>query len=599
MSLADKIVKVAIDGMPINPLEKLFIKFVLGTKLGRKIFLWRMKKNWQSAFGKKGKVDKKKADKAAKGQVDKGKVAKGQEVDKGKVAKGIISTNKKRWPTIFDRVILDENPKRPKSPYEVHLNGENIVSDKEENETSELLRKILLITKPKTLGEGIVSDKDAEMPEMLRKILSLGAVVEPKTPKNPYEVRIDGKLKTAQEILKDITNTSLKDALKDMHRENEYKVLHDILGDNINVKIESLEDLYIGKKKTKEDEKKAVNPYSDEALEKQGLEMQINQVPIGGYGYHEPLKYVKPLGDHIYMYRGAPVVECDGYYYETVIVPKGSGIWKGGYLHKKDFFERYHVDAHEDPLGFLAGINDLKSLEKYLEERKKKTKQTEGLEPWQTRLSDGTVVNHALGALIDPAMEKVIGKKLEELKKKTKQTDDLKPWQHRMPDGTIYATGYELDKLEKYIMPDGKEYPKQIILPDGTVVELADPTPGAEKIGPTKEQIVSPDQNKKQEKNPWVIHSKEQIISPDRNKKQEKNPWVIHSKEQIISPDRNKKQEKNPWVIHLDKIAQNFQKHEDYFKQKYGLTLDGGAIMPAPRTNDISSTLVATKGGRQ
>lgn len=418
MSLADKIVKVAIDGMPINPLEKLFIKFVLGTKLGRKILLRRMKKNWKSAFGKKGKVDKKKADKAAKGQVDKGKVAKGQEVDKGKVAKGIVSTNKKRWPTIFDRVVLDEKPNTPRSPYEVHLNGENIVSDKEENETSELLRKILLITKPKALGEGIVSDKDAEMPEMLRKILSLGAVVEPKTPKNPYEVRIDGKLKTAQEILKDITNTSLKDALKDMHREKDYKVLHDILGDNINVKIESLEDLYFGKKTKQTDDQK-------------------------GKGY--------------------------------------------------------------DPKG-------------------------------------------------------------------------LKPWQIRLPDGTIYAMGALLPNDPRWAADDQNGFKfvdGQMILPDGTVVKLE--TPGAEKIQPTKEQIVNPDQNKKLEKNPWVIHSKEQIINPDQNKKQEKNPWVIH----------------------LDKIAQNFQKHEDYFKQKYGLTLDGGAIMPAPRTNDISSTLVATKGGRQ
>lgn len=499
MSLADKIVKVAIDGMPINPLEKLFIKFVLGTKLGRKILLRRMKKNWKSAFGKKGKVDKKKADKAAKGQVDKGKVAKGQEVDKGKVAKGIVSTNKKRWPTIFDRVVLDEKPNTPRSPYEVHLNGENIVSDKEENETSELLRKILLITKPKALGEGIVSDKDAEMPEMLRKILSLGAVVEPKTPKNPYEVRIDGKLKTAQEILKDITNTSLKDALKDMHREKDYKSLQDILKD---IKVKPVEDLYIGKKKTKEDEKKAVNPYSDEALEKQGLEMQINQVPIGGYGYHEPLKYVKPLGDHIYMYRGAPVVECDGYYFETVIVPKGTGIWKGGYLHKKDFFERYHVDAHEDNSVDLEHLKD----------EFQKLREQDGLKPWQVRLPDGTI--YAMGALL--------------------------------PNDPRWAA----DDQNGFKFVDG-----QMILPDGTVVELANPTPGAEKIQPTKEQIVNPDQNKKLEKNPWVIH--------------------------------------------LDKIAQNFQKHEDYFKQKYGLTLDGGAIMPAPRTNDISSTLVATKGGRQ
>lgn len=448
MSLADKIVKVAIEGMPINPLEKLFIKFVLGTKLGRKILLKRMKKNWQKVFGKKGKVDKKKAD---------------------KVAKGIVSKNKKQWPAIFDKVVLDEKPNTPKSPYEVHLNGENIVSDKE-----------------------------AEMPEMLRKILSLGAVVEPKTPKNPranpYEVRINGEVKSVQEILKDMADTSLKDVLKDMHKENDYKFLQKILGDNINVKIESLEDLYAGKKKTKEDEKKAVNPYSDEALEKRGLEMQINQVPIGGYGYHEPLKYVKPLGDHIYMYRGAPVVECDGYYFETVIVPKGSGIWKGGYLHKKDFFERYHVDTNKDPLGGLAGINDPDSLMKYLDKKGK-----------------------------------------------------------RLPDGKIYAKGALLPNDPRWAADDQKGFKfvdGQMILPDGTVVKLA--TSEAEKP----------------------------------------------KKEQIINPDQNKKLEKNPWVIHLDKVAQNFQKHEDYFKQKYGLTLDGGAIMPA-HTNDISSTLVATKGGRQ
>lgn len=410
MSLADKIVKVAIEGMPINPLEKLFIKFVLGTKLGRKILLKRMKKNWKSAFAKKGKVDK------------------------GKVAKGVVS------------------------------------------------------------------DKDAEMPELLRKILSLGAVVEPKTPKNPranpYEVRINGEVKSVQEILKDMADTSLKDVLKDMHKENDYKFLQNILGDNINLKVESLEDLYAGKRETKEDEKKAVNPYSDEALEKQGLEMQINQVPIGGYGYHEPLKYVKPLGDHIYMYRGAPVVECDGYYFETVIVPKGSGIWKGGYLHKKDFFERYHVDTNKDPLGGLAGINDPDSLMKYLDKKGK-----------------------------------------------------------RLPDGKIYAKGALLPNDPRWAADDQKGFKfvdGQMILPDGTIVKLE--TPGAEKIQPTKEQI--------------------------------------------INPDQNKKLEKKPWVIHLDKVAQNFQKHEDYFKQKYGLTLDGGAIMPA-HTKDISSTLVATKGGRQ
>lgn len=506
MSLADKIVKVAIEGMPINPLEKLFIKFVLGTKLGRKILLKRMKKNWKSAFAKKGKVDKKKADKATKGQVD-----------KGKVAKGIVSTNKKRWPTIFDKVILDEKPNRPKSPYEVHLNGENIISDKEENETSELLRKILLITKPKALGEGVVSDKDAEMPEMLRKILSLRPVVkrtDPKTPKNPYEVRIDGKLKTAQEILKDITNASLKDALKDMHRENDYKVLHDILGDNINVKIESLEDLYAGKKKTKEDEKKAVNPYSDEALEKRGLEMHIADGSIPGLGrprpgVQEPLAgyrdYPVPVGDvkdHICMFNGKPVYELDGRFYRIEIVPKGTKP-EVGYLTKKVFLKMNNVDTNKDH------SIDLEHLKDEIQKLREQNKELTGLKPWQHRLPDGTIV--ATGALIEPKRD----------------ADD--------------QNGFKFVDREA----------RQIILSDGTVVKLA--TSEAEKP----------------------------------------------KKEQIINPDQNKKLEKNPWVIHLDKVAQNFQKHEDYFKQKYGLTLDRGAIMPAPRTNDISSTLVATKGGRQ
>ena len=457
MSLADKIVKVAIEGMPINPLEKLFIKFVLGTKLGRKILLKRMKKNWKSAFAKKGKVDK-------------GKVAKGQEVDRGKVAKGIVS------------------------------------------------------------------DKEAEMPEMLRKILSLRPVVkrtDPKTPKNPYEVRIDGKLKTAQEILKDITNASLKDALKDMHRENDYKVLHDILGDNINVKIESLEDLYAGKKETKEDEKKAVNPYSDEALEKRGLEMHIADGSIPGLGrprpgVQEPLAgyrdYPVPVGnvkDHICMFNGKPVYELDGRFYRIEIVPKGTKP-EVGYLTKKEFFKMNNVDTNKDHSIDLEHLKD----------------------------------------------------EIQKLREQNKERTGLKPWQHRLPDGTIVATGLRLDENEKVIMPDGKEYAtgvrrdpareaddqngfkfvdreaRQIILSDGTVVKLA--TSEAEK--PTKEQI--------------------------------------------INPDQNKKLEKNPWVIHLDKVAQNFQKHEDYFKQKYGLTLDGGAIMPA-HTKDISSTLVATKGGRQ
>ncbi len=527
MSLADKIVKVAIEGMPINPLEKLFIKFVLGTKLGRKILLKRMKKNWKSAFAKKGKVDKKKADKATKGQVD-----------KGKVAKGIVSTNKKRWPTIFDKVILDEKPNTPKSPYEVHLNGENIISDKEENETSELLRKILLITKPKALGEGVVSDKDAEMPEMLRKILSLRPVVkrtDPKTPKNPYEVRIDGKLKTAQEILKDITNASLKDALKDMHRENDYKVLHDILGDNINVKIESLEDLYAGKKETKEDEKKAVNPYSDEALEKRGLEMHIFEVSIGGLGrplipgvpepmagYQERPVAIGGVKDHICMFNGKPVYELGGRYYYTEIVPKGTKP-KKGFLTKKAFLKMNNVDTNKDH------SIDLEHLKDEIQKLREQNKELTGLKPWQHRLPDGTIV--ATGALIDPAMEKVI-----------------------MPDGKKYATGVRRDPAREADDQNAFKFvdreARQIILSDGTVVKLA--TSEAEK--PTKEQI--------------------------------------------INPDQNKKLEKNPWVIHLDKVAQNFQKHEDYFKQKYGLTLDGGAIMPA-HTNDISSTLVATKGGRQ
>lgn len=495
MSLADKIVKVAIEGMPINPLEKLFIKFVLGTKLGRKILLKRMKKNWQKVFGKKGKVDKGKAD---------------------KVAKGIVSKNKKQWPAIFDKVVLDEKPNTPKSPYEVHLNGENIVSDKEENETSELLRKILLITKPKTLGEGIVSDKETEMPELLRKILSLGAVVEPKTPKNPranpYEVRINGEVKSVQEILKDMADTSLKDVLKDMHKENDYKFLQNILGDNINLKVESLEDLYAGKRETKEDEKKAVNPYSDEALEKRGLEMHIFEVSIGGLGrplipgvpepmagYQERPVAIGGVKDHIYMFNGKPVYELDGRYYDTEIVPKGTKP-KKGFLTKKAFLKMNNVDTNKDH------SIDLEHLKDEIQKLREQNKELTGLKPWQHRLPDGTIV--ATGALIDPARE----------------ADDQKGF--------------------KFV--DGK-----MILPDGTVVKLA--TSEAEK--PTKEQI--------------------------------------------INPDQNKKLEKNPWVIHLDKVAQNFQKHEDYFKQKYGLTLDGGAIMPAPRTNDISSTLVATKGGRQ
>lgn len=491
MSLADKIVKVAIEGMPINPLEKLFIKFVLGTKLGRKILLKRMKKNWQKVFGKKGKVDKKKAD---------------------KVAKGIVSTNKKQWPAIFDKVVLDEKPNTPKSPYEVHLNGENIVSDKE-----------------------------AEMPELLRKILSLGAVVESKTPKNPranpYEVRINGEVKSVQEILKDMADTSLKDVLKDMHKENDYKFLQNILGDNINLKVESLEDLYAGKKETKEDEKKAVNPYSDEALEKRGLEMHIFEVSIGGLGrplipgvpepmagYQERPVAIGGVKDHIYMFNGKPVYELDGRYYDTEIVLKGTKP-KKGFLTKKAFLKMNNVDTNKDHSIDLEHLKD----------------------------------------------------EIQKLREQNKELTGLKPWQHRLPDGTIVATGLRLDENEneKVIMPDGKEYAtgvrrdpareaddqngfkfvdreaRQINLSDGTVVKLA--TSEAEK--PTKEQI--------------------------------------------INPDQNKKLEKNPWVIHLDKVAQNFQKHEDYFKQKYGLTLDGGAIMPAPRTNDISSTLVATKGGRQ
>lgn len=487
MSLADKIVKVAIEGMPINPLEKLFIKFVLGTKLGRKILLKRMKKNWQKVFGKKGKVDKGKAD---------------------KVAKGIVSKNKKPWPAIFDKVVLDEKPNTPKSPYEVHLNGENIVSDKE-----------------------------AEMPEMLRKILSLGAVVEPKTSKNPranpYEVRINGEVKSVQEILKDMADTSLKDVLKDMHKENDYKFLQNILGDNINVKIESLEDLYAGKRETKEDEKKSVNPYSDEALEKRGLEMHIFEVSIGGLGrplipgvpepmagYQERPVAIGGVKDHIYMFNGKPVYELDGRYYYTEIVPKGTKP-KKGFLTKKAFLKMNNVDTNKD---HSIDLEHLKN-------------------------------------------------EIQKLREQNKELTGLKPWQHRLPDGTIVATGLRLDENEKVIMPDGKEYATgvrhdpareaddqkgfkfvdgQMILPDGTIVKLE--TPGAEKIQPTKEQI--------------------------------------------INPDQNKKLEKNPWVIHLDKVAQNFQKHKDYFKQKYGLTLDGGAIMPA-HTNDISSTLVATKGGRQ
>lgn len=486
MSLADKVINVAIDGTPMNPLQKLAFKLVFGTKLGRKIALRRMKKNWQKVFGKKGKVDK------------------------GKVAKGIVSKNKKQWPAIFDKVVLDEKPNTPKSPYEVHLNGENIVSDKE-----------------------------AEMPEMLRKILSLGAVVEPKTPKNPranpYEVRINGEIKSVQEILKDMADTSLKDVLKDMHKENDYKFLQNILGDNINLKVESLEDLYAGKKATKEDEKKAVNPYSDEALEKRGLEMHIFEVSIGGLGrplipgvpepmagYQERPVAIGGVKDHIYMFNGKPVYELDGRYYYTEIVPKGTKP-KKGFLTKKAFLKMNNVDTNKD---HSIDLEHLKN-------------------------------------------------EIQKLREQNKELTGLKPWQHRLPDGTIVATGLRLDENEKVIMPDGKEYAtgvrhdpareaddqngfkfvdreaRQIILSDGTVVKLA--TSEAEKP----------------------------------------------KKEQIINPDQNKKLEKNPWVIHLDKVAQNFQKHEDYFKQKYGLTLDGGAIMPAPRTNDISSTLVATKGGRQ
>lgn len=492
MSLADKIVKVAIEGMPINPLEKLFIKFVLGTKLGRKILLKRMKKNWKSAFAKKGKVDKKKAD---------------------KVAKGIVSKNKKQWPAIFDKVVLDEKPNTPKSPYEVHLNGENIVSD-----------------------------KDAEMPEMLRKILSLGAVVEPKTPKNPranpYEVRINGEIKSVQEILKDMADTSLKDVLKDMHKENDYKFLQNILGDNINLKVESLEDLYAGKKETKEDEKKAVNPYSDEALEKGGLEMHIFEVSIGVFGrplipgvpepmagYQERPVAIGGVKDHIYMFNGKPVYELDGRYYYTEIVPKGTKP-KKGFLTKKAFLKMNNVDTNKDH------SIDLEHLKNEIQKLREQNKELTGLKPWQHRLPDGTIV--ATGALIDPAREKVI-----------------------MPDGKIYAKGALLPNDPRWAADDQNGFKfvdreaRQIILSDGTVVKLA--TSEAEKP----------------------------------------------KKEQIINPDQNKKLEKNPWVIHLDKVAQNFQKHEDYFKQKYGLTLDGGAIMPAPRTNDISSTLVATKGGRQ
>lgn len=434
MSLADKIVKVAIEGMPINPLEKLFIKFVLGTKLGRKILLKRMKKNWKSAFAKKGKVDKKKADKVAK---------------------------------------------------------------------------------------GIVSDKDAEMPELLRKILSLGAVVEPKTPKNPranpYEVRINGEIKSVQEILKDMADTSLKDVLKDMHKENDYKFLQNILGDNINLKVESLEDLYAGKKETKEDEKKAVNPYSDEALEKGGLEMHIFEVSIGVLGrplipgvpepmagYQERPVAIGGVKDHIYMFNGKPVYELDGRYYYTEIVPKGTKP-KKGFLTKKAFLKMNNVDTNKD---HSIDLEHLKN-------------------------------------------------EIQKLREQNKELTGLKPWQHRLPDGTIVATGALLPNDPRWAADDQNGFKfvdreaRQIILSDGTVVKLA--TSEAEKP----------------------------------------------KKEQIINPDQNKKLEKNPWVIHLDKVAQNFQKHEDYFKQKYGLTLDGGAIMPAPRTNDISSTLVATKGGRQ
>ncbi len=451
MSLADKVINVAIDGTPLNPLQKLAFKLVFGTKLGRKIALRRMKKNWQKVFGKKGKVDK------------------------GKVAK---------------------------------------------------------------VAKGIVSDKEAEMPEMLRKILSLGAVVEPKTPKNPranpYEVRINGEIKSVQEILKDMADTSLKDVLKDMHKENDYKFLQNILGDNINLKVESLEDLYAGKKETKEDEKKAVNPYSDEALEKRGLEMHIFEVSIGGLGrplipgvpepmagYQERPVAIGGVKDHIYMFNGKPVYELDGRYYYTEIVPKGTKP-KKGFLTKKEFLKMNNVDTNKD---HSIDLEHLKN-------------------------------------------------EIQKLREQNKELTGLKPWQHRLPDGTIVATGLRLDENENVIMPDGKEYATgvrrdpareaddqngfkfvdreacQIILSDGTIVKLA--TSGAEK--PTKEQI--------------------------------------------INPDQNKKLEKNPWVIHLDKVAQNFQKHEDYFKQKYGLILSGRAIMPA-HTKDISSTLVATKGGRQ
>lgn len=457
MSLADKVINVAIAGTPMNPLQKLAFKLVFGTKLGRKIALRRMKKNWQKVFGKKGKVDK-------------GKVAKGQEVDRGKVAKGIVS------------------------------------------------------------------DKEAEMPEMLRKILSLGAVVEPKTPKNPranpYEVRINGEIKSVQEILKDMADTSLKDVLKDMHKENDYKFLQNILGDNINLKVESLEDLYAGKKATKEDEKKAVNPYSDEALEKRGLEMHIFEVSIGGLGrplipgvpepmagYQERPVTIGGVKDHIYMFNGKPVYELDGRYYYTEIVPKGTKP-KKGFLTKKEFLKMNNVDTNKDH------SIDLEHLKNEIQKLREQNKELTGLKPWQHRLPDGTIV--ATGLRLD---ENVI-----------------------MPDGKEYATGVRRDPAREADDQNGFKFvdreARQIILSDGTVVKLA--TSGAEK--PTKEQI--------------------------------------------INPDQNKKLEKNPWVIHLDKVAQNFQKHEDYFKQKYGLILDGRAIMPA-HTKDISSTLVATKGGRQ
>ncbi len=431
MSLADKVINVAIDGTPLNPLQKLAFKLVFGTKLGRKIALRRMKKNWKSAFAKKGKVDK------------------------GKVAK---------------------------------------------------------------VAKGIVSDKEAEMPEMLRKILSLGAVVEPKTPKNPranpYEVRINGEIKSVQEILKDMADTSLKDVLKDMHKENDYKFLQNILGDNINLKVESLEELYAGKKQTKEDEKKAVNPYSDEALEKRGLEMHIFEVSIGGLGrplipgvpepmagYQERPVAIGGVKDHIYMFNGKPVYELDGRYYYTEIVPKGTKP-KKGFLTKKEFLKMNNVDTNKDH------SIDLEHLKNEIQKLREQNKELTGLKPWQHRLSDGTIV--ATGVRRDPARE----------------GDD--------------QGGFKFVDREA----------RQIILSDGTIVKLA--TSEAEK--PTKEQI--------------------------------------------INPDQNKKLEKNPWVIHLDKVAQNFQKHEDYFKQKYGLILSGRAIMPA-HTKDISSTLVATKGGRQ